>query len=277
LKTLELLDEHQLPAWSVVFLIAWQLILGLWLWWRTGDPISTYCAIVTFVSFSAYSFYLGWAARESCGCFGPIKVSPWFTLAMDLAMAFTLAVSIWYSHFVLEIRTAHRLVVGGLFVLTLLLCTIAVASQFVAKATRLGPVAGALDLLLERDSLIGYPFPLISEIVMRDGEDLSQGNWTLLLYHFDCSDCQQAIPSYVELGREFRKEGNASHVGLIELPPFGDPGTKKPTRFCHDGILKDTTQYFIRAPMEVRLVDGKTVYISRLSLEKPGTARIPGD
>lgn len=65
--------------------VLFELLLGTWLLlgrWHAGAWLVTIGAFCLFAGFSVYS---GWIGEASCGCFGTVKVSPWWTFGFDVA------------------------------------------------------------------------------------------------------------------------------------------------------------------------------------------------
>ena len=54
-------------------------------------------ALLLFSSFAAYSFYLAMGRAASCGCFGPLRIHPWWTFSLDLAVILGLLFSVRYG------------------------------------------------------------------------------------------------------------------------------------------------------------------------------------
>lgn len=74
------------PPWLMIGIVQAELILGLLLisgLWRRAVWLA---ATVLFTAFAAFSLYRGLAGFESCGCFGPLQISPWATFTLDVAI-----------------------------------------------------------------------------------------------------------------------------------------------------------------------------------------------
>lgn len=54
-------------------------------------------ALVLFTGFAGYSLWLALQGAETCGCFGPIKVSPWWTFGLDLVVVAGLFAEWWWE------------------------------------------------------------------------------------------------------------------------------------------------------------------------------------
>jgi hypothetical protein len=107
--------------------------------------------------------------------------------------------------------------------------------------------------------------------------DLRQGDWIVLLYHHDCPKCQEALPQYEQLAEELQSIGSSERVILVEVPPYA-PHTPLPVPHrdrersvtaCNYARLSDEREWFVQAPAEIRLVDGKVV---ASSIELPALA-----
>ena len=70
--------------WVQVLTAEWELVLGAWLLSGTTPRLSWLAALVTFVTFSFVSGYLGWVGVASCGCFGALEASPWWAFGVDV-------------------------------------------------------------------------------------------------------------------------------------------------------------------------------------------------
>jgi hypothetical protein len=71
-----------------------ELFLAVWLLWGVRPQGAWIAALLAFLCFAGASLYLGWIGQGSCGCFGNlVPVSPWYTLAGDLAAVALLLLS----------------------------------------------------------------------------------------------------------------------------------------------------------------------------------------
>ncbi|HUT31267.1 MAG TPA: hypothetical protein VMX13_15845 [Sedimentisphaerales bacterium] len=108
--------------------------------------------------------------------------------------------------------------------------------------------------ILEPETWVGKKLPLIDYIDI--GESLEKGNWLILLYHYDCPDCAEAIPKYERMARDLVGNGDFLRIALIEMPPYGPP-LAAPDSLCTLGRLANTKQWFVTTPAVVLLVDGR--------------------
>lgn len=75
------LDQRPLLVGVVMFeaIFGWWLLIGpraRWTWWA---------ALGTFTLFLLASLHKAISGADSCGCFGPVRVNPWYTAAFDAA------------------------------------------------------------------------------------------------------------------------------------------------------------------------------------------------
>jgi hypothetical protein len=72
--------------WLQLAIIELELFLGLWLLSGAGPRGSWAVALLTFAAFAAVSARAGWDRQQTCGCFGPVPVSPWYAFALDVGI-----------------------------------------------------------------------------------------------------------------------------------------------------------------------------------------------
>ncbi len=260
------------PQWLAVsaiqaeLFVAVLLIAGVWnswTWWLT---------VGMFVVFAFVSLHRGLAGYESCGCFGPIEVNPWWTFTFDLAaIGFLLSQR---AHFLRQRRHACRsprmLIAIGVF-LALSIPSIALALR--AGPTQFGDVAHTIEsttlVVLKPEDWVGTEFPLGS--YLNPDVDVSCGAWTILLYHDACPTCQSALPSYNALAADSANVSEPTHVLLVEVPPYGSWPLDRTTRVQHTR-LSERWEWFVQTPVEIQLRDGMVKTVSR---ELPSIANIP--
>lgn len=212
-----------------------------------------------FFGFAGYSLYLALQGADSCGCFGPIKVNPWWTFLLDLSVLIGLLID-W------RINKNSDPSPGGYplkFRLTSVALTIALFCVILVWQSRpaIGTAHSLLQVvgdttILEPKNWVGKPFPLIDDIDL----DLRQGNWIVVLHRHDCADCQKALPNYERLAHK----QSDSRVVLVEVPPFAK---KQEERECPVARLADNRQWFVQTPVEIRLEKG---LVMAASTELPG-------
>jgi thiol-disulfide isomerase/thioredoxin len=99
-------------------------------------------------------------------------------------------------------------------------------------------------------------WPLLESIDIADS--LRSGSVVVLLYHYDCPDCKEAIPLYEKMSREL---GDAVLFAFIAVPPHG-AGEQDPVpadTMCLKGSLDAKKKWFLMTPVVVLLQDGAVV------------------
>src|SRR5687767_4532346 len=75
-----------------LFVVEFEVFLGVWLLSGKRPLGSWLLALTTFGLFAAVSFYQGWIGQASCGCFGRLRVNPWYAFGLDMVIVATLLV-----------------------------------------------------------------------------------------------------------------------------------------------------------------------------------------
>lgn len=211
--------------------------------------------LVLFVGFAAYSLLLAISGATSCGCFGPVKVSPWWTFFLDTAIVLGLLLSVRnriQNTAPAEARFAvkNQLLAGGaLFLIPLVALSPSVLASHSRTTAGLLTEVGNLTIL-EPEEWIGQAFPIAPYIDV----DLSHGRWTVLLHRHDCPQCQQELPKYEQLAYE-------EQVALVEVPPFGEL-VHNSSGAAVSGRLTGEREWFVQTPVEIILENGIVIAAS---------------
>jgi hypothetical protein len=277
-ESLSFESDYGLPLGSSAALIASEWLLGVLLvaglWQRQTIGV----ALVGFTTFALFSLYRGLVGAESCGCFGTLEVNPWLTFVLDVVIAAALCRT-WMRLKANEAQRAEpvspwnwrRTTVTSAFAMGIVPL---LAWSAHSRPTRLAAESELLQegglVILEPEAWLGKRFPLAAYIE-QSGADLRKGNWTVVLYHHDCPKCQEALPQYQRLAEQLEAAGSSERVMLVEMPPFGSEvpadGAAQAAR------LSDEREWFVQAPVEIRLVDGKVV---ASSLDLPALTALAG-
>ncbi len=242
-------SQHLLPL-----LIGCELGLGLWaitdLHWNRLRVV----AILLFASFASYSLWLALHGAVSCGCFGPLKIHPWWTFFLD----FTVIAGLLGEYFTTGRKEKYDasstvLAANRLSLIFCLLLPIAITATLV---WRIVPQANSSQeafqtvgdlVLLQPENWVGQKFPLLSHI----STDLSHGNWVLLLHRHDCPKCQEAVPKYERLA----ELATPYQIALAEVPPYNSSKVTHASA-CQTGRLSGQREWFVETPVEIQLEDG---------------------
>jgi hypothetical protein len=131
--------------------VAWELLLGIWLLVGTAPALAWVAASTTFLTFAVVSGYYGLIGQASCGCFGTIQASPWHAFGVDLVVFSALLVTrpAWNDLTIGLLPAAKRTAAVG-FGAALLLGGLALSGTLV-----FGSVEASLARL--RGQPIGFP------------------------------------------------------------------------------------------------------------------------
>ena len=253
LATAPLPPTEWLPPTALSLVVQFELLIGILLVFDVAPRLLWWISMVLFASFALASLQKALLGYDSCGCFGNLEISPWWTLTIDLAAV--VALVIWCPP--LRQSTRRESLSRRWFVAVLIYTAVGMPlgiamAQFEAKRLTSGMqlLDGGDIVLLEPKTWISDELPLIPYIDR--GEALRTGNWTVLLFHHDCPKCQEIIPFYEAMASASHNSSN--HIGLIELPPIGWP-TRNPTT-CFRSHLSEEYEWFVTTPVEIRLEHG---------------------
>ena len=210
-----------------------------------------------FALFTLVSLNKALSGAASCGCFGTVQVNPWYTTVLDAAAV----IALLRYHPVGGVRAevfdiggrpvSHYISVTGTWLVVAAAAGWGMTRFEAATVGTDGDFIGDSEIVvLEPEKWIGKPFALRRHIDM--GERLAVGRWTVLLYHHDCPQCQAVRPKYERLAWEQATE----FVALIEVPPYGADGAHLTLGGAVRGRLRDTREWFVKTPAEIRLEDG---------------------
>ncbi len=226
--------------------------------------------LLLFSCFAIYALYLVVAGAESCGCFGPVKVHPWVTFTLDITV---LALLYCWNPNLQDVEKSppsRRWTVFFLIYAALAMSTttwmILHRPTVLAASSQLAESGGIV--ILDPESWIGQPLPIADHIDIDIGNRLTEGQWVVLLYHHNCPKCQEALPRYIVLAEKWQMEGNGGGIALIEVPPYSNQPLAV-TREAVYGRLNDNKEWFVQAPMEIKLENGIVI---GASLELPAVA-----
>jgi hypothetical protein len=202
------------------------------------------------------------AGFESCGCFGPLKVSPWLTLALDLNVS---VIASWASQSIDTSssalwRSPSVSVFGSVFLLLSLLSSALMVQgrpMEVQSESELIDTNGEF-VLLKPESWIERPFPLSAFI--DPPINVNDGCWTIVLVHHDCPDCQALVAGYAM--RESKHVADAGRTVVVEIPPYA--ASPMITGDVMRAQLSQKHNWFAQTPTQIRIQDGKVVSVSRV-------------
>ncbi|HEV3137075.1 MAG TPA: MauE/DoxX family redox-associated membrane protein, partial [Pirellulales bacterium] len=184
------------PVWLEGLAIAVEILLSAWMMSGLYPVAARRVALLCFGVFAITSLEKAISGEPSCGCFGRVAISPWFTFLFDIAaMAALVTMSAASSR---DAVSSPRRVASWSGIATRVLTLACVGYLAVAiDAAWLGsdPVE-----VLEPQTWIGLPLPLLAHIDI--GSEIAKGRWRVVLIRHDCSECQRAITKFQRIASE---------------------------------------------------------------------------
>lgn len=239
---------------SRLFLITqveFELALGIWFLSSLFKKAAWLTGLVCFSVFSVIALYKGISGAESCGCFGKIHVNPWITLlAIDLPAVISLGLfqPNLKEKFLTPLPSPARFAtIYGLLVVVLGASTAVLAFNQPEKVTVSYEV-------LEPKEWVGKTLPIIDHIDI--AQQLQQGMWVVMIYHYDCPHCAEAIPRYERMARDLAGNGNFLKIALIEVPPYGNSPVSQNSP-CFRGRMDNSKAWFVTTPAVAFMIDGQ--------------------
>jgi hypothetical protein len=255
------IEQSYGSRWIGVGLVACEAAFSVWLVSGVRARQAWFVAILCFVGFAGISLIKALAHQTSCGCFGKVRISPWYTFCFDAAVVAVLVC--WHREAeLLRHRTASHVRAVAMTILAAAIGTASGLAVAVGTASRdVGDAqAGRASLLtIEPVRWIGRPFPLAEHVKI--DADLMVGDWTVLLYRHDCRTCRDVIPRYQQLAGDLFGQSPLRRVAFIQLPPHGNPPAEldAPQAPWVHATLSDAHQWLATVPIEVRLCNGRVI------------------
>lgn len=251
---------YELPSWLTAVGVQVELATGLWLLsgWRSAAAIIA--ATGLFFVFAMFSLYRALAGYESCGCFGQLTVNPWWTFVLDAAVvACLIAVA---SNVSQSISALSRTRTGAFLASYVFMLAITLSPCLWPERSAAGKPGVSVNsglVILEPEKWVGEPFPIGEFLSPRI--DLEYGEWTVLIYHHGCPQCQAALSRYADLAESSAAIGNRRRVMLVESPPYASETPVATTAGVHVR-LTDEQEWFVKTPVEIQVEDGQVATVS---------------
>jgi hypothetical protein len=251
--------------WFLIAVVEFELFFGLWLlsglfpssFGREagGEGLTWLAALGCFSLFACVSLYKALSGAASCGCFGPVRVNPWYTTTLDVALV--AALLRWRPNGLSDLKFRQLATRTACVLLAWLSVGLpaayAMGSYSDTTLSDAGEVIGdGRIVVLEPETWIGVRFPLLNYVDV--GEKLQEGKCLVLLYHPNCPLCRETIRNL----RRLSEEAGTRRVALIEMPPYEKPSDAGDCRGLTliDGRLRNTREWFVRTPVVLVLEGG---------------------
>jgi hypothetical protein len=270
LLTATILKSHQLLTEPILsrgfweswhfFLIQIPLELGLSIWllsalFRKGAWL---VALVAFGAFIGFTLHKGLIGAASCGCFGRVHVNPWITLtAIDIPLFLALLVFRPVGYKLLPPPWPSAKHFFSVAIPTLIILGILVPSLALNRP----PEKTDTYEILSPMEWAGQEMPLFNNIDI--GDVISEGISFTLFYHHDCPNCQEAVPMYDQMARDYEVFDQGIQFAFIEGPPYGQPEDNiiPSETICFTGQLDEEKEWIFVSPLMVLTMDGIVVNV----------------
>lgn len=243
--------------WSLTVQVQVEIVLGLWLLGGVHRRLLWLFATVCFAAFAAITLYKALAGQASCGCFGAVRVNPWYTLTLDVAAVGALVL----FRPDLRLRRRVRLYWPRLTAAVVLALAAGIAAGVAIARYEPATVSDEGDIIgddkrvvLEPDDWPGKRFPLLKYIDV--GDKLAAGDWTAVLFDRGCPECRKTVPKYVQLVREDNPA--VGRLALIEVPSDGPGGwlAELDASTYLLAKLSEERYWYVQTPLIIILKDG---------------------
>jgi hypothetical protein len=241
------------------FLIQIPLELGLGIWLVCGlfRKAGWLLGLIAFGGFIGVTLFKGLTGAESCGCFGMVKVNPWITLSVvDIPIFLLLAI---FRPKGLKLfpppwpRAAH------FFAIAIPAFILLPAIEYILITNKPPMQNSKYEVIDTKQWVNQNPWSLLEYIDIKS--QLQTGVWTVLLYHYDCPTCGEAVPKYEEINKSLKGNENAINFAFIEMPPYGNEKQQlvSPDSTVTRGRLSEAKTWYVQTPVVVVLRDGQAL------------------
>lgn len=259
--------------WFQIGWVEFELLFGGWLITGWHPRPTRVAAMILFAALAGLSFAKAVAGESDCGCFGEITVNPWMMFLLDVAAVGALCVfgtsgaspvAVFRGSLIRRGRSNASLRIA---INALLLCTVmsigcvvgwTAARPKEAVTGKSHTVDPRQTVVLDPQTWIGHPFPLLNEI--DTGNELRSGQWLILLYQAGCSTCDTARQKL-----ETTVPNDQRQCMIISVPPHAtddnSTGVGVAQALVRRGRLNETSNWSIHVPVSMTLSDGYVVSI----------------
>lgn len=240
------------------FLIQIPLELGLGIWLVCGlfRKAGWLLGLIAFGGFIGVTLFKALAGEASCGCFGKVHVNPWITLSLvDIPIFLLLAI----------FRPKGEKLLPPPWPKAVHFFAIAMPTFILLPAVEYFLIANKPPMVSEKYEVVDTKqweqkeWPMLDYIDIK--EQLQNGDWVVLLYHYDCPNCTEAIPKYEEMYKSLAGNENVLNFAFVEMQPYGNEqqqlisSDNKVVR----GKLNEAKEWLAETPIVVILRDGKVI------------------
>jgi hypothetical protein len=256
------------PWWRLTVIVT-ETLLGVWLLLGLAPRILWLVTLLFFSVLANMSLYMGIRGRPLCGCFGTIlPIQPWYTAALD--MCAVAAALIWrplphaYTALCCRYHGIVKPIVGTVVLLNIIggiagvlapIASLSVADEVIIEDDKV--------VVLQPETWVGKRLPLLPYI--ETPENLSTGEWLLLLVHSDCPKCREVLSRFDQMAKDRQCPDISARVMVIDLVPFNISNLfsiAQPVTSCQRGRLTQQKEWFAKTPVLIKIIDGMVVEVN---------------
>ena len=214
-----------------------------------------------FLAFFLFAFGRALFGKDNCLCFGDLKVHPWYTSTLDLTILCLLFRCRKIRSVSQDFSVKRTILAATLWLGAILPVTYMFASVEKTDLGDLGTVYTSADghktIQLKPENWTKGECPLLNWAEIDKVRDqLTSGEWTVVIYRSDCPDCRNALEDLKSVGQK--------NVICIEVPPYGKNDTV-PEGFIRVRLPEKVT-WVIKTPLIIESVrySGEQYDLSRM-------------
>jgi hypothetical protein len=278
LKTHQLASEPLLGSGLLnsravlVAVVEFEVLLAFWLMSGLAPSAAWWVTTTTFGLFAVVAAGKGMAGESSCGCFGRVPTSPWFSFWLDVSVLLALcsarvplrnwrtwrrtcALKPWRHEPAIPNAAATRL--RGLCFGAACLGVAATLGGIGWRGGPTDPISGIGErignvIVVQPERIVSRTFGLAPYIDI--GEGLKRGRWLVILYHANCRACESLLGRMADLEPRLLEAGG---VAYVSVPPHGVGQEKIHLGHLQGvrGCLGEAPEWFIQTPLLVVVED----------------------
>jgi len=241
--------------WMLIAVVEFELFFGVWLLVGLWSKQTWRMTVGMFALFGFIGLFTAFSGATTCGCFGTLSGTPWFTVVLDSVVV--LCLLRWRPESTQRLSGLKR----RLAVLCVVWATVATASLTAmgvyspSHLSKNGNILGNSPVVaLEPHEWIGKRLPLLSYCDI--SHDLSRGLWIVLLYNHSCSACRETLAEHEDAVEQLRRTANFPKMAVLDLPPYDVTLGAKKRESWRYGRLTNTRQWSSSGPIVVLLHEG---------------------
>ncbi len=247
--------------WFLTAVVEFELALGMSFLTNALPQSTRVVGAMCFGAFAVVALTKALQGEASCGCFGTVRVHPWYTFDLDLVVLISLLLTQPRQRKANEGVFSGRLVRPSVVAIAWTALSAAWLGVVLATApvnAEDGVTSGDRVLLLEPQKWIGKRLPI--ERYLEVEGDLNSGDWILVLHRGDCARCAELIPQWKERTSRVRAPNRFWRVCFVELSPeAGSPGESGDKTGWVAGRIDDDRTWLVETPCVVELREGMVV------------------